>query len=91
MKHKIQESEANMGFSYFIAQDEELQGKSKDDISNALESVGFNEERRAQNVGFFILVVGNEVELPELQLEADVLLLDELYQSLMLPMFNGCK
>ncbi|KAF0268414.1 hypothetical protein FOG51_01172 [Hanseniaspora uvarum] len=78
VEHKIQESEANMDLVTFIAQDEELQGKSKDDISNALESVGFNEERRAQNVGSLSGGWKMKLELARaMLLEADVLLLDE--------------
>ncbi|XBW34784.1 hypothetical protein QEN19_000350 [Hanseniaspora menglaensis] len=78
VEHKIQESEANMDLVTFIAQDEELKDKTQEDISKALETVGFNDERRAQNVGSLSGGWKMKLELARaMLLEADVLLLDE--------------
>ncbi|KAL6929593.1 [NU+] prion formation protein 1 [Hanseniaspora valbyensis] len=78
VEHKIQESETNMDLVTFIAQDEELEGKTREDIAKALESVGFNEERRSQNVGSLSGGWKMKLELARaMLLEADVLLLDE--------------
>ncbi|KAH3903500.1 probable [NU+] prion formation protein 1 [Saccharomycodes ludwigii] len=78
VEHKIQESEANMDLVTFIAQDPELGSASPEEISKALEEVGFNEERRNQSVGSLSGGWKMKLELARaMLLKADVLLLDE--------------
>ncbi|ODV63625.1 New1p [Ascoidea rubescens DSM 1968] len=78
VEHKLQGSEADLDLASFIAQDEELEGISKEAIASALADVGFDEERRAQNVGSLSGGWKMKLELARAMLmKADVLLLDE--------------
>ena len=62
----------------FIAKDEELASISNEKIAEALESVGFDEERRAQTVGSLSGGWKMKLELARAMLQkADILLLDE--------------
>lgn len=78
VEHKLQGEEGSLNLVDFIAADPHLSGASKDEISKALESVGFNEERRAQNVGSLSGGWKMKLELARaMLLKADILLLDE--------------
>lgn len=78
VEHKIQGSEADMDLVTFIGSDPELAHVSKEDIANALEEVGFNQERREQHVGSLSGGWKMKLELARAMLmKADVLLLDE--------------
>ncbi|ODV94938.1 hypothetical protein PACTADRAFT_50781 [Pachysolen tannophilus NRRL Y-2460] len=78
VEHKLQGSEADMDLVSFIASDPELQGVSREDISNALNEVGFDEFRRSQHVGSLSGGWKMKLELARAMLmKADVLLLDE--------------
>ena len=78
VEHKIQESEADMDLVAFIASDPELDSSSNEEIADALEKVGFNEERRTQTVGSLSGGWKMKLELARaMLLQADVLLLDE--------------
>lgn len=78
VEHKMQGVEADMDLVQFIAQDPELENTTKEEISNALEKVGFDEERRAQKVGSLSGGWKMKLELARAMLmKADILLLDE--------------
>jgi elongation factor 3 len=78
VEHKIQGSEADMDLVTFIGSDPELAHVSRDEISKALEEVGFNQERREQHVGSLSGGWKMKLELARAMLmKADVLLLDE--------------
>jgi elongation factor 3 len=78
VEHKLQGSEADMNLVEFIGSDPELEDVSKDDISKALEEVGFDQERREQHVGSLSGGWKMKLELARAMLmKADVLLLDE--------------
>lgn len=78
VEHKLQGSEGDMDLVSFIASDPELEHVEKSEIANALEEVGFNEERRAQNVGALSGGWKMKLELARAMLmKADILLLDE--------------
>ena len=78
VEHKLQGEEGDLDLVSFIALDEELQATSRDEISAALESVGFNEERRSQTVGSLSGGWKMKLELARAMLQkADILLLDE--------------
>ena len=51
VEHKLQGSEGDMDLVSFIASDEELVHVERSEISNALLTVGFPQERLEQNVG----------------------------------------
>lgn len=78
VEHKLQGEEGDMDLVAFIGSDPELAGVSREDISKALEEVGFNAERRAQNVGSLSGGWKMKLELARAMLmKADILLLDE--------------
>ncbi|CCH41349.1 Elongation factor 3 [Wickerhamomyces ciferrii] len=78
VEHKLQGSEADMDLVAFIASDPELEAVSRDEISKALEEVGFDQERREQHVGSLSGGWKMKLELARAMLmKADVLLLDE--------------
>ncbi|TID23846.1 hypothetical protein CANINC_003138 [Pichia inconspicua] len=78
VEHKLQGEEGSLNLVDFIASDPDLSGATKTEIANALESVGFNEERRAQNVGSLSGGWKMKLELARaMLLKADILLLDE--------------
>lgn len=78
VEHKLQGEEGDLDLVSFIALDEELQSTSRDEIAKALESVGFDEERRAQTVGSLSGGWKMKLELARAMLQrADILLLDE--------------
>ncbi|ANZ76813.1 BA75_03815T0 [Komagataella pastoris] len=78
VEHKLQGSEADMDLVAFIASDPELASVSREDISKALNEVGFNEERRSQHVGSLSGGWKMKLELARAMLmKADILLLDE--------------
>lgn len=78
VEHKLQGEEGDLDLTSFIALDEQLQGTSRDEISKALESVGFDESRRAQTVGSLSGGWKMKLELARAMLQkADILLLDE--------------
>ena len=78
VEHKLQGEEGNLDLVGFIALDPILQDVSRQDISAALESVGFDEERRSQTVGSLSGGWKMKLELARAMLQkADVLLLDE--------------
>lgn len=78
VEHKLQGSEADMDLVSFIGSDPELAHVSRDEISNALEEVGFDQERREQHVGSLSGGWKMKLELARAMLmKADVLLLDE--------------
>ncbi|KAF5101972.1 hypothetical protein D0Z00_000627 [Geotrichum galactomycetum] len=78
VEHKLQGSEADMDLVSFIASDPELEHVERSEIANALAEVGFNEERRAQNVGALSGGWKMKLELARAMLmKADILLLDE--------------
>lgn len=78
VEHKLQGEEGELDLVSFIALDDELQNTSKDAIAAALESVGFDEERRLQTVGSLSGGWKMKLELARAMLQkADILLLDE--------------
>lgn len=78
VEHKLQGSEADMDLVSFIGSDPDLQHVEKSQIADALMEVGFNEERRAQNVGALSGGWKMKLELARAMLmKADILLLDE--------------
>lgn len=78
VEHKMQGVEADMNLVEFIASDPELKDATTQEISNALEIVGFDEERRAQKVGSLSGGWKMKLELARAMLmKADILLLDE--------------
>ena len=78
VEHRLQGEEANLDVVSFIAKDEELASISSEAIAEALESVGFDEERRAQTVGSLSGGWKMKLELARAMLQkADILLLDE--------------
>lgn len=78
VEHKLQGEEGDLDLVSFIALDPELQGVSREDIANALESVGFDDYRRSQTVGSLSGGWKMKLELARAMLQkADVLLLDE--------------
>ncbi|SCU93202.1 LANO_0E03268g1_1 [Lachancea nothofagi CBS 11611] len=78
VEHKLQGEEGDLDLASFIAKDPVLQDVSRDEISNALETVGFDDERRAQTVGSLSGGWKMKLELARAMLQkADVLLLDE--------------
>ncbi|KAI0463556.1 [NU+] prion formation protein 1 [Komagataella kurtzmanii] len=78
VEHKLQGSEADMDLVAFIASDPELASVSRENISKALNEVGFNEERRSQHVGSLSGGWKMKLELARAMLmKADILLLDE--------------
>ena len=78
VEHKLQGEEGNLNLVDFIASDPELSGATKEQIAQALENVGFDEERRAQNVGSLSGGWKMKLELARaMLLRADILLLDE--------------
>lgn len=77
VEHKLQGSDANLDLTHFIAQDPEIHA-SHDEISAALQDVGFDQERRAQTVGSLSGGWKMKLELARAMLmKADILLLDE--------------
>ncbi|KAK9234887.1 P-loop containing nucleoside triphosphate hydrolase protein [Lipomyces kononenkoae] len=78
VEHKLQGEEGDMDLVSFIAKDPELQHVARDDVAQALEDVGFDETRRAQNVGALSGGWKMKLELARAMLmKADILLLDE--------------
>ncbi|QLG71082.1 hypothetical protein HG535_0B01200 [Zygotorulaspora mrakii] len=78
VEHKLQGEEGDLDLVSFIALDEQLQGTSREEISKALKSVGFDEERRNQTVGSLSGGWKMKLELARAMLQkADILLLDE--------------
>jgi len=78
VEHKLQGSEADMDLVAFIGSDPELAHVSREEISKALEEVGFDQERREQHVGSLSGGWKMKLELARAMLmKADVLLLDE--------------
>lgn len=78
VEHRLQGNDADLDLVSFIAQDAELGHASRDEISAALEEVGFDSERRSQKVGALSGGWKMKLELARaMLLKADVLLLDE--------------
>ncbi|CAI8497700.1 unnamed protein product [Pichia kudriavzevii] len=78
VEHKLQGEEGDLNLVDFIASDPDLSSATKEEIASALESVGFNEERRAQKVGSLSGGWKMKLELARaMLLKADILLLDE--------------
>ncbi|KAK7203260.1 P-loop containing nucleoside triphosphate hydrolase protein [Myxozyma melibiosi] len=78
VEHKLQAAEGDMDLVSFIAKDPELQHVKREEVAEALESVGFDETRRAQNVGALSGGWKMKLELARAMLmRADILLLDE--------------
>lgn len=78
VEHKLQGLEADMDLVSFIASDPELAGVGREEISKALSSVGFPDERIEQQVGSLSGGWKMKLELARAMLmKADVLLLDE--------------
>ncbi|SCU91846.1 LADA_0F12486g1_1 [Lachancea dasiensis] len=78
VEHKLQGEEGNLDLASFIALDPILKDVSREEISNALATVGFDEDRRAQTVGSLSGGWKMKLELARAMLQkADVLLLDE--------------
>lgn len=78
VEHKLQGEEGDMDIVSFIASDVELKHVPRDEISSALEEVGFDERRRGQNVGALSGGWKMKLELARAMLmKADILLLDE--------------
>lgn len=78
VEHRLQGEEGDMDLVSFIALDEELQQTSREEISEALATVGFDENRRAQTVGSLSGGWKMKLELARAMLQkADILLLDE--------------
>ncbi|CCE64387.1 hypothetical protein TPHA_0H01820 [Tetrapisispora phaffii CBS 4417] len=78
VEHKLQGEEGDLDLVSFIALDEQLQNTSREEIAKALESVGFDDERRSQTVGSLSGGWKMKLELARAMLQrADILLLDE--------------
>ncbi|KAK9479022.1 P-loop containing nucleoside triphosphate hydrolase protein [Lipomyces japonicus] len=78
VEHKLQGEEGDMDLVSFIAKDPELQHVAREDVADALASVGFDETRRAQNVAALSGGWKMKLELARAMLmKADILLLDE--------------
>ncbi|ODV81120.1 uncharacterized protein CANTADRAFT_46512 [Suhomyces tanzawaensis NRRL Y-17324] len=78
VEHKLQGSEADMDLVGFIASDPELIHVGREEIAQALLTVGFPQERLEQNVGSLSGGWKMKLELARAMLmKADVLLLDE--------------
>ncbi|SCV01133.1 LAMI_0G09516g1_1 [Lachancea mirantina] len=78
VEHKLQGEEGDLDLVAFIALDPQLQNVSKEEISAALESVGFDDFRRSQTVGSLSGGWKMKLELARAMLQrADILLLDE--------------
>lgn len=78
VEHRLQGEEGDMDLVSFIASDPELKHVSRDEISAALQAVGFPDERLQQNVGSLSGGWKMKLELARAMLmKADVLLLDE--------------
>lgn len=78
VEHKLQGSEGDMDLVAFIASDPELVHVEQSEISAALLSVGFPQERLEQNVGSLSGGWKMKLELARAMLmKADILLLDE--------------
>lgn len=78
VEHKLQGEEGDMDIVSFIASDPDLTHVPRDEISSALEQVGFDEKRRTQNVGALSGGWKMKLELARAMLmKADILLLDE--------------
>ncbi|KAK9487361.1 P-loop containing nucleoside triphosphate hydrolase protein [Lipomyces starkeyi] len=78
VEHKLQGAEGDMDLVSFIAKDPELQHVARGEVAQALEDVGFDETRRAQNVGALSGGWKMKLELARAMLmKADILLLDE--------------
>lgn len=78
VEHRLQGEEGDMDLVSFIASDPELKHVSRDEISAALQTVGFPDERLQQNVGSLSGGWKMKLELARAMLmKADVLLLDE--------------
>lgn len=78
VEHKLQGEEGDLDLVSFIALDEQLSGTTREEISDALESVGFDASRRAQTVGSLSGGWKMKLELARAMLQkADILLLDE--------------
>lgn len=78
VEHKLQGEEGSLNLVDFIASDPDLSSATKEEIAKALADVGFNEERRAQNVGSLSGGWKMKLELARaMLLKADILLLDE--------------
>lgn len=78
VEHRLQGNDADLDLVSFIAQDAELGHASREEIAAALQDVGFDEERRSQNVGALSGGWKMKLELARaMLLKADVLLLDE--------------
>ncbi|KAK9457098.1 P-loop containing nucleoside triphosphate hydrolase protein [Dipodascopsis uninucleata] len=78
VEHKLQGEEGDMDLVSFIAKDPELQHVPRDEVADALAEVGFDEKRRAQNVGALSGGWKMKLELARAMLmRADILLLDE--------------
>ncbi|KAK9243451.1 P-loop containing nucleoside triphosphate hydrolase protein [Lipomyces tetrasporus] len=78
VEHKLQGEEGDMDLVSFIAKDPELVHVARGEVAQALEEVGFDETRRAQNVGALSGGWKMKLELARAMLmKADILLLDE--------------
>ncbi|KAK9466454.1 P-loop containing nucleoside triphosphate hydrolase protein [Lipomyces arxii] len=78
VEHKLQAAEGDMDLVSFIAKDPELQHVAREEVAGALAEVGFDENRRAQNVGALSGGWKMKLELARAMLmKADILLLDE--------------
>lgn len=78
VEHKLQAAEGDMDLVSFISIDPELQHVKREEVAQALEEVGFDESRRAQNVGALSGGWKMKLELARAMLmRADILLLDE--------------
>ncbi|KAK9449191.1 P-loop containing nucleoside triphosphate hydrolase protein [Limtongia smithiae] len=78
VEHKLQGAEGDMDLVSFIAKDPELTHVKREEVAGALEEVGFDETRRAQNVGALSGGWKMKLELARAMLmKADILLLDE--------------
>lgn len=78
VEHKLQGEEGDMDLVSFLASDPELADTGRDSIAEALKGLGFDETRRAQNVGALSGGWKMKLELARAMLmKADILLLDE--------------
>lgn len=78
VEHKLQGESADKNIVDFIASDPELKDATKDEITAALQEVGFDDERLEQNVGALSGGWKMKLELARgMLMKADVLLLDE--------------
>ncbi|ODV83430.1 hypothetical protein CANARDRAFT_30044 [[Candida] arabinofermentans NRRL YB-2248] len=78
VEHKLQGEDASMDLVTFIGSDPDLKHISRDDIAGVLATVGFDDERRRQQVGSLSGGWKMKLELARAMLmKADVLLLDE--------------